>query len=107
AWMILAASQGLCRGQSGVGGCGAAAGKCGYSAVAGHQGACEDVKAWWAMPMAGAWSSVPARMRNVCGRASRRLYMGEPQRLQKARNLPADDSYSRSSAWPAMNSKLV
>ena len=42
----------------------------------------------------GSPSSVPRRTRRSSGSPSRRLYTGEPQRRQKARNFCGDDSYS-------------
>src|SRR5690606_3060054 len=48
----------------------------------------------------GSWSRVPRRMRRTAGSAAVRLYIGEPQRPQKARTLPGDDSYSITASPP-------
>src|SRR5438105_1566863 len=47
----------------------------------------------------------PARIRTTPGTDVRRLYKGDPHRLQKSRCLPGDDSYDFSNCSPASKRK--
>src|SRR5207244_5381738 len=75
-----------------------------YTVIINHV-AIEPTHTWSSGLLPGSTSMVPSRMRTKSGLAPQRLRTGEPQRAQKARSFPGEDSYSVRRSRPATSRK--